>query len=70
MTNIRTGKLLRIALGLPAALLLLMWTPGSVASSTDAPKEVHRVENSARLCKRFSVFPTTFLETFSTRRGV
>jgi len=57
MTNIRTGKLLRIALGLPAALLLLMWTPGSVASSTDAPKEVHRVENSGTVMQEILRVP-------------
>lgn len=46
MTNNKKRKRERIALALPAALLLLMWTPASGASSASVPKEVNRVENA------------------------
>jgi SH3 domain-containing YSC84-like protein 1 len=46
MTNNKKRKLGRIALALPATLLLLMWTPGSDAGSASVPKEANRVENS------------------------
>jgi lipid-binding SYLF domain-containing protein len=46
MTNNKKRKLGRVALALPAALLLLVWMSGSVARSASVPKEVNRVENS------------------------
>ena len=57
MTNTRSRKLGRIALLLPAIVLLLTLAPGSVANSGDAPKEVNRVENSGTVMREILNIP-------------
>jgi SH3 domain-containing YSC84-like protein 1 len=57
MTNTRNSKFGRIALALPATVLLLMLAPGSVANSGGATKEVNRVENSGTVMREILNVP-------------